>query len=103
MKINSPSNPRHGLTPRNMLGRLLHSLLGSSVGGTCRSGALLRGSRSSRSKGLGVVHLTGRISWESGSRKCVRDRHCDNYLKNLDVVRVTFIPVSRGLAMGTSR
>src|SRR3954467_14553790 len=102
MKTNLPSHSRHGLTPRNMLGRLLHSLLGSSVGGTCRSGALLRGSRSSRSKRLGVVHLTGWISWERRSWKCVRDRHLGNYLKNLDVVRVTFIRMGRGFAPSTN-
>src|SRR4051812_46361366 len=102
-KRNLPGNPRHNLAPGRIRSGFLRSFLGDRFRGTSRSPAFPRGNMGSRSNRLGVVNLTGRISWESRSRKCIRNRHCGNYLKNLDLVRITFLLVRRGLATSSSR
>src|SRR3954464_3396562 len=102
-KRDLPGNPRHSIAPGRIRSGFLHSFLGNRLRGTSRSPAFPRGNRGSSSNRLGVVNLTGRISWEGRSRKCIRNRHGGNYLKNLDLVRITFLLVRRSLAASSSR
>src|SRR3954465_15219685 len=88
-KRNLPGDPRHSLAPGRVRSGFLHSLLRNRLRGTSRSPALPRGNGRLGSNRLGVVDLTGQISWESRSQKCIRNRRGGNYLKNLDLVRIT--------------